>query len=134
MPLNESASMVVSSVLALLTFSSMQIFKSALESSPAATIAAGFLGSLVFVFLLTAVGNFERTILGKGFQTKGGEVVACLGLSIMASSSIHRVAGSTCLLFSLAMTYGMLKISQDEYGVPSAPGNPTQDRANKKKK
>jgi hypothetical protein len=32
------------------------------------------LGSLLFVFLLTAVGNLEKTVFGHGFQTQLAEV------------------------------------------------------------
>ena len=38
------------------------------------TILAGFTGSLLFVFLLTAVGNLEKSVFGFNFQTKLGEV------------------------------------------------------------
>ena len=38
------------------------------------TILAGFTGSLFYVFLLTAVGNLEKSMFGFNFQTKLGEV------------------------------------------------------------
>ena len=71
--LNESASFVVSSVLSVLTFSGMQMAKAILSSSPLFTIVGGFLGSILFVFLLTAVSNLEKTVFGDNFQTKLGK-------------------------------------------------------------
>jgi uncharacterized membrane protein YdcZ (DUF606 family) len=68
--LNESASFVVSSVLSVLTFSGMQMARPILTSSPLFTIIGGFLGSVLFVFLLTAVANLEKTVFGNNFQTK----------------------------------------------------------------
>lgn len=74
MALNEGSSVVVSSILSLLLFSGMQVYKAALASSQMMTILAGFTGSLLYVFLLTAVANLEKSIFGFNFQTKLGEV------------------------------------------------------------
>ena len=51
-----------------------KVYKTALASSQLMTILAGFTGSLLFVFLLTAVGNLEKSVFGFNFQTKLGEV------------------------------------------------------------
>ena len=75
MALNEGSSFVVSSIISLLLFSGMQVYKSALASTQAMTILAGFSGSLLYVFLLTAVANLEKSIFGFNFQTKLGEVL-----------------------------------------------------------
>ena len=74
MALNEGSSFVVSSILSLLLFSGMQVYKAALASSQMMTILAGFTGSLLFVFLLTALANLEKSIFGFNFQAKLGEV------------------------------------------------------------
>ena len=74
MALNEGSSFVVSSILSLLLFSGMQVYKAALASSQSMTILAGFTGSLLFVFLLTALANLEKSIFGFNFQAKLGEV------------------------------------------------------------
>ena len=48
-----------------------------------------------------------------------------------AAGSVHRVSATTCLLFSLGMTWSLNKISQDTYGgVQSAPA-PTQHKKKK---
>jgi hypothetical protein len=41
---------------------------------PLSTYGCLVLGSLLFVFLLTAVGNLEKTVFGHGFQTQLAEV------------------------------------------------------------
>ena len=111
MALTEGGSFLVSSILSLLIFSAMQVvicnivrrwkscsgnifvaqvYKGFLASSQLMTIATGFTGSLLFVFLITAgailslmwptstytqpVGNLEKTVFGNNFQTKLGEV------------------------------------------------------------
>ena len=66
MPLTESSSLPVASILALLTFSGMQWAKPLLASSQPMTILGGFLGSILFVFILTAIGNLEQVLFGKG--------------------------------------------------------------------
>ena len=74
MTLNEGSSFVVSSTLSLLLFSGMQVYKVALASSQLMTIATGFLGAILYVLLLTAVANLEKTVFGFNFQSKLGEV------------------------------------------------------------
>merc|ERR1712034_302865 len=108
-------SFVVSSIISLLLFSGMQVYKTALASSQLMTILAGFTGSLLFVFLLTAVGNLEKSVFGFNFQTKLGEVIFCMIAAMSAAGTVHRVSATTCLLFSIAMTWSLNKISQDTY-------------------
>ena len=116
MPLAESSSFPVASILALLTFSGMQWAKPLLASSQSMTILGGLIGSILFVFLLTAIGNLEQIVFGKGFQTKLPETMLAMIVAMSASGSVHRVCATTCLLFSLIMVYSMYKISQQVYG------------------
>ena len=74
MALNEGSSFVVSSIVSLLLFSGMQVYKNCLASTQLMTIVTGGMGSLLYVFLLTAVANLEKSIFGFNFQTKLGEV------------------------------------------------------------
>lgn len=115
MALAVGASCVVSLVLSILTMSGMQMLKPSLVASQGGTIAAGFLGSLLFVFLLTCLGNLERLLFGHGFQTKWGEAVLCMAMSIFTSASIHRVSATTCFLFSCLMLYSMVNIASATY-------------------
>ncbi len=135
MPLTESSSFPVASFLAILTLSGMQMAKPLLVSSQLMTILGGFCGSILFVFLLTAVGNLEQIIFGKGFQTKLPETVICLVAAMSASASVHRVCATTCLLFSVLMIYSMYKISQQAYGhSENESGVSKSNEKNKKKK
>lgn len=150
MTLNESSSFVVSSTLSLLLFSGMQVYKVALASSQLMTITTGFMGSILYVLLLTAVANLEKTVFGFNFQSKLGEVqvvkgsptllpsvtmylqvVFCMLAAMSAAGSVHRVSATTCLLFSLGMTWSLNKISQDTYGGSQAAPAPTQHKKKK---
>ena len=90
--------------------------KPILVASQPATILGGFLGSVLFVFLLTGLGNLEKMAFGTGFQTKFPEAVLCLVMSVMASASVHRVSATTCVLFSAAMLYSMNIIANQIHG------------------
>merc|ERR1712001_437498 len=103
-------------ILALLTFSGMQWAKPLLASSQLMTILGGLIGSILFVFLLTAIGNLEQIVFGKGFQTKLPETMLAMIVAMSASGSVHRVCVTTCLLFSMIMVYSMYKISQSVHG------------------
>ena len=100
MTLNEGSSFVVSSTLSLLLFSGMQVYKVALASSQLMTIATGFLGAILYVLLLTAVANLEKTVFGFNFQSKLGEVSSNPSpppLSII-SRLLNLISG--CVLFA----------------------------------
>lgn len=96
--------------------SPFQMLKPALVSSQPMTLVGGFLGSLLFVFLLTAVANLEKTVFGRGFQTKWLEVVACGVAAAMVSASVHRVCATSAVLFAAAFLYVMNKMAEKEYG------------------
>eukprot|EP00088_Acartia_fossae_P040668 TRINITY_DN42390_c0_g1_i1.p1 TRINITY_DN42390_c0_g1~~TRINITY_DN42390_c0_g1_i1.p1 ORF type:complete len:131 (-),score=22.03 TRINITY_DN42390_c0_g1_i1:117-509(-) len=118
--MSESSSFLVASLCSLLTISSMQVFKTFLASSQMYTILGGFVGSVLFLFLLTAIGNLEKVVFGANFQTQLKEVTFCLLVSMGAAASIHRVCATVCLLFSVVMLYSVYKISQDTYSASSS--------------
>ncbi|KAF3424543.1 hypothetical protein E2986_12862 [Frieseomelitta varia] len=64
--------------------------------------------------VLTAIGNLEATIFGKSFQQKLFPEV-----SLIASGLVHRVATTTCFLFSMIALYYINRISQETYTVPA---------------
>merc|ERR1719232_735991 len=102
-----------------------------LASSQLMTILAGFTGSLLYVLLLTTVANLEKSVFGFNFQSKLGEVVFCMLAAMSAAGSVHRVSATTCLLFSVGMTWSLNKISQDTYGGAQAAPAPTQHKKKK---
>ncbi|KAL0117990.1 hypothetical protein PUN28_008990 [Cardiocondyla obscurior] len=118
MAVSSEISFVLSLILIVLLFSGMQMYKVWLSSSQFGTILGGWIGSLLFICTLTAVGNLESTLFGKSFQQKLiPDVVFSLTFSLIASALIHRVSTTTCLIFSLIALYYINKISQETYGV-----------------
>ena len=120
MSVSSGVSFALSSVLTVLIFSGMQIYKTWLGSSQLYTILGGYIGSVLFICILTAVGNLETTIFGKSFQQKlFPEVMFSLVVSLLASGLVHRVATTTCFLFSMIALYYINRISQATYSVPA---------------
>ncbi|KDR17667.1 protein KRTCAP2 homolog [Zootermopsis nevadensis] len=131
MAVSSGTSFVLASVLTVLLFSGMQMYRQWLASSQLHTILGGYLGSILFIFILTAVGNLESTLFGKGFQTKFfPEIILCLGIAMTASGMVHSVCSTTCFLFSLMGLYYLNRISQQTYAIPL----PSQPAPTKKKK
>lgn len=163
---NSGISFVLSSILTVLLFSGMQMYKAWLSSSQMGTVLGGYIGSLLFICILTAVGNLETTLFGKSFQqklfpegTRRNDILTCsaivfclcctfssnlrieeicvkrkytkkfmcsqsvavifsLILSLIASALIHRVATTTCFIFSIVALYYVNRISQETYAMP----------------
>jgi len=134
MALAVSPSCVVSLALSVLLFSGMQMAKPFLVASQPATILGGLLGSILFVFLLTGLGNLEKMAFGNNFQTKLPEALFCLIVAVMASASVHRVSASTCVLFSTAMLYSMNTISNQMHGGEKSVAEPGKNEKSKKRK
>ncbi|CAF0758216.1 unnamed protein product [Rotaria sp. Silwood1] len=96
MSASNASSFLFSLLIALVLFASMQLFRTQLSSSQPLTIAGGFMGSLVFVSLLTAVSNFEMNLFGPNFQARVfPEVVTCLFISMICCAFVHRVCVTT---------------------------------------
>lgn len=97
-------------ILSIILFCIMQMQKSWFASSQLHTILGGYVGSILFILMLTAVGNFETLIFGTRFNTKlFPEVVLCMIGAMMASGLVHRVCTTTCLIFSMIGLYYMNK-------------------------
>ncbi|KAL3993675.1 Keratinocyte-associated protein 2 family protein [Acanthocheilonema viteae] len=112
---SHSTSAVVSFLIAIIIIGIGQVMKNDLAASKVGTLVAGALGSLVFVFLLTAISNFEMSSIGE--QVKAGltEVFLCLFVALIASATIHRVAITVCLLCSAFLLFLLTGISQTKY-------------------
>ncbi|CAF1208351.1 unnamed protein product, partial [Rotaria sordida] len=136
MAASHASSFLISLLISLLLFASMQLFRIQLGSSQPLTIVGGFIGSLVFISLLTAISNFEMNTFGPNYQARVfPEVVICLFISMICSAFVHRVCVTTCLIFSLIALYYINRISTSVYGNPSVPatGYATQNFSVKKK-
>lgn len=121
MAISSGASCLLATCLFVVLFAAMQVNRSYLASSQLMTVFGGYLGSLLFTLALTAIGNLETNMFGKGFQTKlFPEVVISFAVAMLSSGLIHRVCVTTCFLFSLVALYYMNKISTKEYGVSPA--------------
>ncbi|GBG72496.1 hypothetical protein CBR_g12067 [Chara braunii] len=103
-------SMIYSFLLFLITLSAQQVYKEKLASSEWFTILGGFVSSLLFLFLLTFIGNFQETVQAK---TKWAEVIICLTVAMVAASTVHRVCVTTCFLFSALFIYEVNKMSAE---------------------
>lgn len=122
MPLDTKLSFALSSLLAVTTLAVTQAFKTQLAESKSMTIVGGGVGSIFFLFLITAIGNGESLMFGKGFELQFvPEVVFALAVSCAVAGSIHRVSITCCLAFSLTILYFMNIISQQVHAVPEVP-------------
>ncbi|XP_045494690.1 protein KRTCAP2 homolog [Colias croceus] len=131
MAVNSATSFVLSSILTLLIFSGMQMYKPILVKSPITIIFGGYLGSLMFMFFVTAVGNLEATLFGKNFQLKLPEIVLSMAISLIAAGMVHRICFTTCLIFSLMTIYYMNKLSQKTYATSVQPTVQVKSRRHK---
>ncbi|RUS73092.1 hypothetical protein EGW08_019153 [Elysia chlorotica] len=129
MALPTAPSAAVSLILSVLLFALLQMFKADIAAKEYFTIAGGFVGSLLFITLLTFTSNMETLMFGKGFQTKlFPEVIGCLFSAMFACALVHRVCTSTCFIFSLVALYYINRISQSVHTVPVAAAAPVKKR------
>ncbi|XP_019638605.1 PREDICTED: keratinocyte-associated protein 2-like isoform X2 [Branchiostoma belcheri] len=111
----------------------MQMYKVQLASKEWMTILGGFLGSNLFIFVLTATSNFESWLFGRGFQAKVfPEVLFALAVAMFASGLVHRVCVTTCFIFSMVALYYVNKVSASKYAPVATPSNPAKDTKKRK--
>ncbi|XP_044741819.1 protein KRTCAP2 homolog [Chrysoperla carnea] len=110
------ASCLLSTIITVLLFSAMQIYKPYIATSP---ILGGFIGSWIFIFALTAFSNFESMVFGKNSQAKMfPEITICLFIGLLSAGLVHRVSVTSCFMLSLINLYFVHNISQKTYSVP----------------
>ncbi|THD18002.1 Keratinocyte-associated protein 2 protein [Fasciola hepatica] len=96
MTLSTGMSCCMAALLSIVTVAVMNLCGDLLSSSKGLTIFGGFLGSVLFLLLITMVNNAECLVFGEGFQSGlFPEVIFCLSLSVFISSFIHGVCGTT---------------------------------------
>ncbi|XP_078591333.1 dolichyl-diphosphooligosaccharide--protein glycosyltransferase subunit KCP2-like isoform X1 [Branchiostoma floridae x Branchiostoma japonicum] len=128
-----SVSFLLASTLCILLFAGMQMYKVQLASKEWLTILGGFLGSNLFIFVLTATSNFESWLFGRGFQAKVfPEVLFALAVAMFASGLVHRVCVTTCFIFSLVALYYVNKVSASKYAPMATPSKPAKETKKRK--
>ncbi|XP_062507267.1 protein KRTCAP2 homolog [Corticium candelabrum] len=127
-------SFLLSTLLAVITFAIMQVYKVPLGATQPMTLVGGFLGSVFFLFMLTALSNMERAWLGEDYKTGlFPEVIACLFISMLVSGFVHRVCATVCLLVSLAHLYYVNQLSNSVYGPAQGAAAPVAVAPKRKK-
>lgn len=118
---SHSASVLICAVISVSIIAVEVLFKATLASTPSLTITTGFINSVLFLFLLTGISNFEMILFGSNHQAKLGEVILCLFFSCGTAALIHRVSVTTCFLFSILALYYVTRISARYYGPSHTP-------------
>ncbi|GAV72125.1 Keratin_assoc domain-containing protein [Cephalotus follicularis] len=102
------SSMLYSFLLFTVILSLQEMNRGKLASSELFTILGGFISSLLFLVMLTFIGNFQDTC---GIRTGWGAVIIAEAVALIAAGTVHRVCITTCLLFSAGLLYEINKIS-----------------------
>ncbi|CAK9313570.1 unnamed protein product [Citrullus colocynthis] len=102
------SSMLYSFLLFTVILSLQEMYRGKLASSELFTILGGFVSSLLFLVLLTFIGNFQETC---GMRTGWGAVIVAEAVALIAASTVHRVCITTCFLFSAGLLYELNKLS-----------------------
>ncbi|CAL0319427.1 unnamed protein product [Lupinus luteus] len=102
------SSMLYSILLFIVILSLQEVYRGKLASSELYTILGGFTSSLLFLVLLTFIGNFQEST---GAKTGWGAVIVAEAVALIAASTVHRVCITTCFLFSAGLLYEVNKIS-----------------------
>nr|XP_019706385.1 uncharacterized protein LOC105046059 isoform X1 [Elaeis guineensis] len=85
-------SMVYSLLLFATILSLLEMYRGKLASSELLTIFGGFISSLLFLVLLTFIGNYQES---SGMKTGWGAVVLAEIVALIAASTVHRVCVTT---------------------------------------
>ncbi|EFA78993.1 hypothetical protein PPL_08461 [Heterostelium album PN500] len=93
-----SSSLVLSGLSWVIVFGALQIGAPFFRSNEIRTILGGLVGSLLFFFFITFVGNLKKEI-------RWIEAIISLVITFIVTSSVHRVSGTTSVLFSLGVLY-----------------------------
>ncbi|EGG21012.1 hypothetical protein DFA_00881 [Cavenderia fasciculata] len=82
----------------IIVLGALQLNASFFQSTNNRTVVGGLVGSSLFFFLLTFLGAVKK-------ELKWVEVLLSLFITFTISSSVHRVSGTTSVLFSFAILY-----------------------------
>ncbi|CAN6327822.1 unnamed protein product [Urochloa humidicola] len=101
-------SMLLSLLLFAVTLSLLEMYRAKFASTELMTIAGGFVCSLLFLLLLTFIGNYQEA---SGDRTWWGAVVVAQLVALVVAGTVHRVCITTCFLFSAGLLYEVDKLS-----------------------
>ncbi|XP_031493402.1 uncharacterized protein LOC116259670 [Nymphaea colorata] len=101
-------SMLSSFFLFTVMLSLQEMYRGKLASSELLTILGGFMSSILFLVLLTFIGNFQESC---GVRTGWGAVILAEFVALVAAGTVHRVCITTCFLFSMVFLYEINKLS-----------------------
>ncbi|KAJ6348699.1 hypothetical protein OIU77_006303 [Salix suchowensis] len=86
------SSMLYSFLLFTVILSLQEMYRSKLASTELFTILGGFISSLLFLVLLTLIGNYQETC---GVKTGWGAVIIAEAVALIAAGTVHRVCITT---------------------------------------
>lgn len=101
-------SMLYSFLLFTIILSLLEMYRDKFASTELLTIAGGFVSSLLFLLLLTFIGNYQEKC---GAKTGWGAVVVAESTALIVAATVHRVCITTCFLFSVGLLYEVNKLS-----------------------
>ncbi|KAL6211998.1 hypothetical protein ACLB2K_017221 [Fragaria x ananassa] len=102
------SSMMYSFLLFTVILSLQEMYRGKLASTELFTILGGFTSSILFLVLLTFIGNYQESC---GVKTGWGAVIVAEAVALIAAGTVHRVCITTCFLFSAAILYEVNKLS-----------------------
>ncbi|XP_030545238.1 protein KRTCAP2 homolog [Rhodamnia argentea] len=82
------SSMVYSLPLFTIVLSLLEMYRTKLASSELFTILGGFTSSILFLVLVTFIGNFQESC---GMRTGWGAVILAEAVALIAASTVHSV-------------------------------------------
>uniref|UniRef100_A0A0N4ZY51 Dolichyl-diphosphooligosaccharide--protein glycosyltransferase subunit KCP2 n=1 Tax=Parastrongyloides trichosuri TaxID=131310 RepID=A0A0N4ZY51_PARTI len=100
-----------------------QIFKGVLTSTKEGSLFAGFLGSLIYIFILTSVSNFKNTNHHYVIYSGNFDVFISIILAAVIMSFVHGVAVTVTILFSIFWTFALMNISERRYSTSLVSGS-----------
>ncbi|XP_042402571.1 protein KRTCAP2 homolog isoform X2 [Zingiber officinale] len=86
-------SMLYSLLSFAIILSLLEMYREKLASSELLTILGGFVSSLLFLLMLTFIGNYQES---SGTRTGWGAVALAEIVALVAAATVHRVCITTC--------------------------------------
>uniref|UniRef100_A0AC35U0D2 Dolichyl-diphosphooligosaccharide--protein glycosyltransferase subunit KCP2 n=1 Tax=Rhabditophanes sp. KR3021 TaxID=114890 RepID=A0AC35U0D2_9BILA len=116
-------SALISISIAAALISLLLVFKGYLGSFKEGTFFGGFIGSVIFMFLLTGISNLKN--LDNKFQNSSGyiDITIALGIAVFVSSAVHGVSMTVSFLLSLFWIFLLSNISDRQHIGHSAPAS-----------